>query len=175
MRTEQTYCDWIRQFILFHDKRHPEEMGPAEVRDFLTHLAVARKVAASTQNQALSALLFLYREVLKRQLPWIDDVERVKRPPKLPVVFTPEEARAVIEQLEGAARTMTLLLYGSGLRLMECVRLRVKDVDFGYLQITVRDGKGGRDRRTMLPVSLVDALRRQIEKRRFVVLVAGLG
>ncbi len=166
LRTEQTYWDWIRQFVLFHGKRHPEEMGAVEVRDFLTHLAVERKVAAATQNQAFSALLFLYREVLKQELPWIDDVERVRRPAKLPVVFTPQEARAVLEKMEGTARLMAQLLYGGGLRLNECVRLRVKDIDFGYLHLTIRDAKGGRDRITMLPVSLVEPLRRQVEKRR---------
>lgn len=178
LRTERTYWDWIRQFIFFHGKRHPEEMGAEEVRDFLTYLAVERKVAAATQNQAFSALLFLYREVLKQELPWIDDIERAKRPAKLPVVFTPQEARAVLGKMEGMARLMAQLLYGCGLRLNECVRLRVKDVDFGYLQITIRDAKGGRDRVTMLPVSLVEALRRQIEKRRLLHeedLAAGAG
>lgn len=178
LRTEETYWDWIRQFILFHGKRHPEEMGAEEVRDFLTALAVERKVAAATQNQAFSALLFLYREVLKQELPWIDDVERAKRPAKLPVVFTPPEARAVLEKLAGPARLMAQLLYGAGLRLNECVRLRVKDVDFGYLHLTIRDAKGGRDRITMLPVSLVEPLRRQVEKRRLehaADLAAGVG
>lgn len=166
LRTEVVYVDWIKRFILFHGKRHPVEMGADEVREFLTHLATAAQVAASTQNQAFSALLFLYREVLKQELPWIDDIERAKRPAKLPVVFTPQEARAVLEKLAGRARVMANLLYGCGLRLNECVRLRVKDVDFGYLQITVRDAKGGRDRLTMLPVTLVESLRREIEKRR---------
>ncbi|MEY2485243.1 MAG: hypothetical protein QOH39_891 [Verrucomicrobiota bacterium] len=166
LRTEQSYIDWIKRFIFFHRKRHPETMGAEEVRQFLTDLAVNHNVAASTQNQAFSALLFLYREVLKEELPWIDDIARAKRPAKLPVVFTPEEARAVLNKLNGTARLMAHLLYGCGLRLNECVRLRVKDVDFGYLQITVRDAKGGRDRVTMLPVSVVDPLRRQIEKRR---------
>ncbi len=168
LRTEQVYLDWIKRFILFHGKRHPMEMGADEVRVFLTHLATEGKVAASTQNQAFSALLFLYREVLKQELPWIDNIERAKRPAKLPVVFTPQEAHMVLSKLNGSARLMANLLYGCGLRLKECVRLRVKDIDFGYLQITVRDAKGGRDRVTMLPVSLVEALRRQIEKRRLV-------
>jgi integron integrase len=143
-------------------------MGAGEVREFLSDLASKRNVAASTQNQAFSALLFLYKEVLKQELPWIDDVQRAKRPGKLPVVFTPEEARAVLGKMKGQARLMAQLLYGCGLRLNECARLRVKDVDFGYLQITVRDAKGGRDRVTMLPVSLVESLRRAIEKRRLV-------
>ncbi len=163
-RTETAYIDWIKRFILFHLKRHPSEMGAEEVRSFLTYLATEKNVAASTQNQALSALIFLYRVVLKEKLPWVDQFERVQRPPKVPVVFTKEEVRAVLVRLNGTARLMGHLLYGSGLRLMECMRLRIKDVDLGYLQITVRDGKGGRDRVTMIPVQLADALRRQIEK-----------
>jgi integron integrase len=166
IRTEKTYVDWIKRFILFHGKRHPQSMGAEEVSQFLSDLAVNRNVAASTQNQAFSALLFLYKEVLKQELPWIDDIQRAKRPAKLPVVFTPDEARAVLGKLKGTARLMAQLLYGCGLRLNECARLRVKDVDFGYLQITIRDAKGGRDRVTMLPVSLVEPLQRQIEKRR---------
>ncbi len=165
-RTEETYVQWIKRFIIFHHKQHPETLGAAEVTAFLTDLAVNKNVAAATQNQAFSALLFLYREVLKQDLPWIEDIERAKRPAKVPVVFTPEEARAVLAKLDGTAQLMAKLLYGCGLRLNECIRLRVKDVDFGYLQITIRDGKGGRDRITMLPVSLVDGLRRQVEKRR---------
>ena len=166
LRTERVYVDWIRRFILFHGKRHPDQMGAEEIREFLTHLAAKGRVAASTQNQAFSALLFLYREVLKQELPWIDHFERVKRPAKLPVVLTVEEVHAVLAKLNGPARLMSNLLYGCGLRLNECIRLRVKDVDFGYLQVTVRDAKGGRDRVTMLPVSLVESMRRQIEKRR---------
>jgi integron integrase len=168
LRTEQAYVDWIKRFILFHRKRHPEAMGAEEVRAFLTDLAANQNVAASTQNQAFSALLFLYRDVLRQDLPWIDNIERAKRPAKVPVVLTPEEARALIAKLHGTSRLMAQLLYGCGLRVMECVRLRVKDIDFGYLQITVRDAKGGRDRITMLPVSLVEPLRRQIEKRRLI-------
>jgi integron integrase len=178
LRTEKTYLDWIKRFIVFHGKRHPETMGADEVRQFLSHLAVELNVAASTQNQAFSALLFLYKEVLKQELPWIDNVQRAKRPAKLPVVFTPVEARATLGKMRGTARLMAQLLYGCGLRLNECARLRVKDVDFGYLQITIRDAKGGRDRMTMLPVTLVEPLRRQIEKRRLLHeedLVAGLG
>jgi integrase len=125
LRTEQTYIDWIKRFIIFHGKRHPGEMGADEVRDFLSDLAVKQNVAASTQNQAFSALLFLYREVLKRELPWIEKIQRAKRPAKMPVVFTPEEARAVLSQMHGTARLMGQLLYGCGLRLNECARLRV--------------------------------------------------
>lgn len=135
LRTEKTYSEWIRRFILFHGKRHPQTMGAEEVRQFLSDLASNRDVAASTQNQAFSALLFLYKEVLKQELPWIDDIQRAKRPAKLPVVFTPAEAQAVLGRMRGAARLMAQLLYGCGLRLNECARLRVKDVDFGYLQI----------------------------------------
>ena len=178
VRTEQTYIDWIKRFIIFHGKRHPEGLGADEVREFLSHLASERNVAASTQNQAFSALLFLYKEVLKKELPWIEDIQRAKRPVKIPVVFTPTEARAVLSKMHGTARLMANLLYGCGLRLSECARLRVKDVDFGYLQITVRDAKGGRDRVTMLPVSLVESLRRQIEKRKILHdedLAAGFG
>jgi hypothetical protein len=141
IRTERAYIDWIRRFILFHGKRHPNEMGEQEISAFLTHLAVDRHVAASTQNQALCALLFLYQQVLQLKLDFIDDVARVKRPAKIPVVFTREEARAVLDQLEGEYQLMSELLYGSGLRLMECVRLRVKDIDFGYGQIIVRVAK----------------------------------
>lgn len=161
-RTEDSYCDWIRRFILFHSKRHPRDMGAPEVAQFLSYLANERDVAASTQNQALSALLFLYREVLKVNLPWLQNVDRVQRPPKLPVVFTREEAQRIIACTELPVRLMLQLMYGCGLRVLEVCRLRVKDVDFGYLQITVRDGKGGKDRLTMLPVSLVEELRRQI-------------
>jgi integron integrase len=154
IRTEQAYVDWIRRFVLFHGKRHPNEMGETEIRDFLSHLAVERNVSASTQNQAFSALLFLYQQVLDRKLDFIDNVQRVTRPAKLPVVFTAAEARAVLRQLHGEHQLMAELLYGSGLRLMECVRLRVKDIDFGYGQITVRDGKGLRQRVTLLPLRL---------------------
>jgi integrase len=146
IRTEQAYIDWIRRFILFHRKRHPSEMGEREISEFLSHLAVEKNVAASTQNQAFSALLFLYQQVLDQKLDFIDDVQRVRRPPKLPVVFTRPEARAVLAHLKGDYRLMANLLYGSGLRLLECLRLRVKDIDFGYRQITVREGKGMRDR-----------------------------
>ena len=164
IRTEQAYVDWARRFILFHKKRHPDEMGESEISAFLSHLAVNQNVAASTQNQAFSALLFLYQQVLDRKLDFIDNVQRVTRPAKLPVVFTPAEARAVLEQLKGDYRLMGELLYGSGLRLMECVRLRVKDVDFGYGHIVVRDGKGLRDRVTVLPEKLRRPLQLHLER-----------
>jgi len=163
-RTEDVYVQWIKRFIRFHGVRHPQEMGAEEVKGFLSHLATQMNVAASTQNQAFSALLFLYQQVLKQKLPWIEDIVRANRPKKVPVVFTQEEAKAVLSRMTGTPRLMAHLLYGSGLRVMECVRLRVKDIDLGYLQITLRDGKGGRDRRTMVPVFLVEELRKQIAK-----------
>ena len=164
IRTEQAYVEWIRRFILFHRKRHPNEMGEREIKEFLTYLAVQKHVAASTQNQAFSALLFLYQQVLERKLEFIDNVQRVTRPAKLPVVLTPVEARSVLAQLKGDYRLMGELLYGSGLRLMECVRLRVKDIDFGYGHITVRDGKGLRDRITILPERLRHPLRLHLDR-----------
>ncbi|MBA3963305.1 MAG: integron integrase [Chthoniobacterales bacterium] len=158
IRTERCYGDWIERFIRFHGKRHPREMSEAEVGEFLTHLARDGDVSASTQNQALSALLFLYKEVLKQEIGWLGKVERAKKPARLPVVLTRPEVKRIFQHLESMPRLMAGLLYGSGLRLMECVRLRVKDIDFGYAQITVRDGKGGKDRVTMLPVNLAGPL-----------------
>ncbi|MCH8875733.1 MAG: integron integrase [Chloroflexi bacterium] len=162
IRTEQAYVSWVRRFILFHDKRHPRQMGSAEVERFLSHLAVDRNVAASTQNQALSALLFLYREVLKKELEYPIDSIRAKRPKRLPTVMTKQEVRNVIGRMTGKNQVMAKLLYGSGLRLMECVRLRVQDLDFGQRQIIVREGKGGKDRATVLPDSLIDPLKRHL-------------
>jgi integron integrase len=144
--------------------RHPKEMGEPEVSAFLTHLARNGNVAAATQNQALSALLFLYQQVLKQEIGWLEQVERAKRPARVPVVLTRDEVRKIFAHLHGMPRLMAGLLYGSGLRLMECVRLRVKDVDFGYAQITVREGKGGKDRVTMLPVNLATALQRHLQR-----------
>ena len=152
LRTERSYCDWIERFIRFHQLRHPKEMGVEEITQFLTHLARIGNVSAATQNQALSALLFLYQQVLRQEVGWIDQVERAKRPKRIPVVLTRDEVHKIFAHLHGTPRLMAGLLYGSGIRLMECVRLRVKDVDFGYMRITVRDGKGGKDRITMLPV-----------------------
>ena len=160
LRTEEAYVAWVRRYVLFHGKRHPDEMGEAEINAFLTDLAVKKKVAASTQNQALSALLFLYRDVLGKSLDSLGDVVRARRPARLPVVLTPAEVKAVLSRLDGAPRLVATLLYGSGLRLMEALRLRVKDLDFALNQILVRDGKGQKDRRTMLPVSLCSPLRR---------------
>jgi integron integrase len=163
LRTEETYVRWIRRYILFHDKRHPRDMGAAEVQQFLSDLAVTHHVAASTQNQALSAVLFLYQHVLKQEIAWIDDVVRAKKPIRVPVVLTQDEVAAVLRALSGLPWIMASLLYGSGLRVMECVRLRVKDIDFSYHQITVREGKGMKDRVTMLPRSVHADLRRHID------------
>jgi integron integrase len=165
-RTEKAYVHWIRRYIFFHGKRHPVEMGAAEVTAFLTALAVRDRVAASTQNQALSALLFLYREVLGVELPWLDDLVRAKRPEHLPVVLTREEVRAMLAGMHGVPRLMAVLLYGAGLRLLECCRLRVKDVDFAASQITIRDGKGGKDRTTMLPAAIRVDLASHIDRMR---------
>jgi integron integrase len=162
IRTEEAYVKWIRRFILFHGRRHPLEMGEAEVEQFLTSLAVEGEVAASTQNQALSALLFLYKVVLDRPLEGRIEAVRAKRPERLPVVLSREEVRAVLAQLGGERWLMASLLYGSGLRLLECLRLRVKDVDFGQNLLIVRDGKGFKDRDALLPRSLHDPLKNQI-------------
>jgi integron integrase len=166
LRTERTYCEWIERFIRFHRMRHPAEMAEAEMGEFLTDLARNGNVSASTQNQALSALLFLYREVLKQEIGWLQQVERAKKPARLPVVLSRDEVHKIFAHLHGTTRLMAGLLYGSGLRLMECTRLRVKDVDFAYARLTVRDGKGGRDRMTMLPVNLAASLQRHLEKAR---------
>ena len=164
LRTERTYCDWIERFIRFHGLRHPEEMAEVEVGEFLTALARDRNVSAATQNQALSALLFLYRQVLQQKIGWLEKVERAKKPARLPVVLTGDEVRKVLSQLHGTARVMASLLYGSGLRLMECVRLRVKDIDFAYAHVTVRETKSGRDRITMLPVQVAEPLKRHLDR-----------
>jgi integron integrase len=165
-RTEETYWAWCRQFILFHGKRHPQEMGPAEVRDFLTHLAVERNVAAATQNQALNALVFLYRRVLERELGDIREAVRARPARKVPVVLSRDEVTQVLNGLEGTTLLMAQLLYGSGLRLTECVRLRVKDVDFANGLLLVQDAKGGRGRRTMLPGALRPALKEHLVRVR---------
>ena len=166
IRTETQYVQWIRRFILFHGKRHPKEMGAAEAEAFLTHLAVDGNVSASTQNQALSALLFLYREVLGMELPWLDHVVRAKKPQRLPTVLNREEVSLVLERMEGTYSLMAHLLYGTGMRLMECCRLRVKDVDFRQREILIRDGKGGKDRVTLLPETLIKPLQEYLVKRR---------
>jgi integron integrase len=163
-RTEEAYTGWVRRFILFHGKRHPAAMGAPEVTAFLTSLAVERHVSAATQNQALAALLFLYRVVLEVELPWLEGIVRARRPARLPVVLTLEEAREVLCRMEGTSSLVARLLYGAGLRLLEALQLRVKDVDFARREITVREGKGGHDRRTMLPASLFDPLQRHLER-----------
>jgi integron integrase len=166
IRTEEAYVNVIRRFILYHNKRHPSEMGVDEIRQYLSHLATDEKVSASTQNVALSALLFLYRAVLVIDLPLIEGVERAKRPQRIPVVLTLEEVKRVLAQMTGTHHLMASLLYGAGLRLMECVRLRVKDLDFDYQQIIVRDGKGEKDRRTILPRPLIEPLQRHLARVR---------
>jgi integron integrase len=163
IRTERVYCEWIRRFIRFHQYRHPSEMGAAEVEAFLSDLAVRRNVSASTQNQALAALLFLYKQVLKLDLPWLGEVVRAKKPQRLPVVLSVEEVQAVLAQLQGELWLIASLLYGSGMRLMEVLRLRVKDVDFSSRQIMVRDGKGAKDRVTVLPLRLLEPLKHQLQ------------
>jgi integron integrase len=158
IRTEQAYVEWIRRFVLHHNKRHPRDMGAAEVEAFLTHLAVERRVSASTQNQAKSAILFLYKEVLGEPLPWLEGIESAKRPERLPVVLTCEEVESILAHLSGTVGLMIRLLYGTGMRIMECVRLRVKDIDFAGGEIMVRHGKGGKDRVTVLPQRLAAPL-----------------
>ncbi|WP_374358049.1 integron integrase [Chitinimonas sp.] len=166
LRTEQQYLHWVRRFLRFHQLRHPREMGAAEVTAFLTHLAVDGNVSASTQNQALSALLFLYRDVLQIALPWLDEVVRAKPSKRLPVVLTRREVAAMLAQADGVYGLQLQLLYGTGMRLMECMRLRVKDIDFERREILVRDGKGAKDRVTMLPQSLVEPLQAHLLRRR---------
>lgn len=166
LRTEQAYVSWIKRYIFFHQKRHPREMGEAEIRAFISHLAVDKDIAASTQTVALSALLFLYRDVLKQELPYVANIERAQKPKRLPLVFTREEVKRILANLDGTHWLIAGLLYGSGVRLMECLRLRVKDIDFTYAQITIRDGKGEKDRVTMFPESLKERVRHHLEKVR---------
>jgi integron integrase len=163
IRTEQSYVQWIRRFIIFHNKKHPKLLGEKEINAFLTHLAVNRRVSASTQTQALCAILFLYKEVLGHEIGFIENIHRAKKPKRLPVVFARNEIRMLMKQLNGEKWLMANLIYGSGLRLMECLRLRVKDVDFSYNQITVRDGKGNQDRITMLPETIKHPLKKHLE------------
>jgi len=163
IRTEEAYVDWIRRFILFHKKRHPAQMGKAEIEEFLTHLAVDRRVAASTQSQAKSALLFLYQKVLKLEIEWLKDVVAAKQPQRLPTVLTVDETRSLLSHMKSETWLVASLLYGSGLRLMEACRLRVLDIDFNMRQITVRNGKGAKDRVTMLPEALVVPLKSHLE------------
>jgi integron integrase len=168
IRTEESYTAWIKRYVLFHDKRHPAEMGRPEIEAFLSHLALDLHVTASTQNQALAALLFLYREVLHKEIDLGIDAVRAKRPQRLPTVLTHAEALAVLGRLNGTHQLMASLLYGSGLRLMECIRLRIKDIDFFTREILVRDGKGQKDRVTMLPGSAIEPLTEHLERVRMI-------
>ena len=161
--TEKAYVGWIKRFIFFHNKRHPAEMGEAEIGGFLSSLATDSHVSASTQNQALNALLFLYREILKKDIGYVNGVVRAKRPHRLPVVLTRQEVRFILGSLEGSDWIMAMLLYGAGLRLMECLRLRVKDIDFASNQIVVRAGKGDKDRHTMLPAAVKEPLAKHLD------------
>jgi integron integrase len=163
-RTEQVYLNWIQRYVKFHDRKHPRDLGARGVEKFLTHLAVDSKVAASTQNQALQALLFLYRQVLEINLPWLENVTRALRPKRLPVVLTATEVRAVLAQLEGTTWLVANLLYGSGLRLMESLRLRVKDLELERHELIVRDAKGGKDRVTVLPEAIIGELRAHLQR-----------
>lgn len=164
IRTEQAYTDWIKRYILHFDKQHPKDLGAAEVEQFLTYLAVVGKVSASTQNQAKSALLFLYKEVLHNELPWLDEIQQAKTPKRLPVVLTQDEVSRILNHLEGTHHLVVSLLYGTGMRILEALRLRVKDVEFARKEILIRDGKGFKDRVTMLPVSLVAPLKAHLDK-----------
>ncbi len=162
-RTEQAYIHWIKRFIIFHKKRHPKEMGEKEINEFITHLAVKEKVAASTQNQALCAIIFLYKNIINKKIGELK-FTWAKKPKRLPVVLTKQEIRKLLDQLVGVPRLMACLIYGSGLRLNECLQLRIQDIDFSYKQITVRDAKGAKDRITILPEFLVDSLKNHIQK-----------
>ena len=164
IRTEQAYVDWIKRYILHFDKVHPKDLGAAQVEQFLTHLAVVGKVSASTQNQAKSALLFLYKEVLRLELPWLDKVQQAKAPKRLPVVLSQVEVQKILGNLDGTHHLIVSLLYGTGMRILEALRLRVKDIDFNRKEILVRDGKGFKDRVTMLPMSLIKPLQAHLLK-----------
>ena len=166
IRTETAYVDWARRFILFHGKRHPQEMGGAEVEAFLTHLAVNRHVSASTQNQAKAAILYLYKQVLQIELAWLDEVVQAKTPKRLPVMLTASEVRALLLHMQGTTGLVAQLLYGTGMRLLEALRLRVKDVEFARREVVIREGKGNKDRVTVLPENLILPLQVQLQKAR---------
>jgi integron integrase len=163
-RTEEAYVSWIKKFILFHKKRNPAEMGEKEIGEFLSHLAVKGNVAASTQNQALCSIVFLYKHVLDKDIGEFENLVWAKRPQKLPEVFTPDEVERVLNNLKGVFWLMGILMYGAGLRIIECLRLRVKDIDFAYKKITVREGKGEKDRVTMLPELCIEPLKKHLQK-----------
>jgi len=167
IRTEEAYVAWIRSFIFFHGKRHPKDLGEKEIAQFISYLATTKKVAASTQNQALNSIVFLYKQVLKIELGDFGHMERAKRPQKLPVVMSKQEVSLILNAMSGSYRLMAKILYGCGLRLMECIRLRIKDIDFDRNQITVRSGKGQKDRVTMLPEQLKPLLKEHLERARF--------
>ena len=164
IRTEQAYVGWIKRYIIFNYKKHPKDMGKLHVENFLTHLAVDRHVSASTQNQALNSILFLYRQVLHIELPWLEDVTRAKKPTRLPVVLTVSEVRLILSSIDGVRGLVAQLLYGTGMRLMEVLRLRIKDVDFERKEILVRSGKGGKDRVTVLPEKLIPELKSHFQR-----------
>lgn len=164
IRTEKTYVDWVRRFVLFHSRRHPTTMGDAEIREFLTHLAVDRQIAPATQNQALAAVLFLFNRVLRKPVGFVEGIVHSKASRRLPVVLEPDEVRRILDRMTGASRLCAVLMYGSGLRVTEAVSLRVKDMDFIRAEITVRAGKGDKDRRVPLPESLAPALSQQLRK-----------
>ena len=166
IRTETAYVDWARRFILFHGKRHPQEMGGAEVEAFLTHLAVNRHVSASTQNQAKAAILYLYKQVLQIELAWLDEVVQAKTPKRLPVLLTASEVRSLLLHMQGTTGLVAQLLYGTGMRLLEALRLRVKDVEFARREVVIREGKGNKDRVTVLPENLILPLQAQLQKAR---------
>ena len=163
-KTEESYTSWIKQFIIFNGKRHPKEMGKEEIQRFINYLAVERNVSASTQNQALQAILFLYKKIIPKELGWIKEIKNVKRIKHLPVVFSRAEAASIIKNLDGIIKLIVSLLYGTGMRLNECLNLRIKDVDFGMNHIIIRDGKGEKDRITLLPIKITRDLEKQIDK-----------
>jgi integron integrase len=163
-KTEESYTSWIKQFIVFNNKIHPEKLGKEEIQKFVNYLAIERHVASSTQNQALQGILYLYKNVLKKEVGWLDDIKHATRVPHLPVVFSKREVSKIFEHLEGITKLIVSLLYGSGLRLSECLNLRIKDVDFDYKQIIVRDGKGEKDRYTVLPITIIPELKKHLNK-----------
>lgn len=163
-KTEESYVSWIKQFIIFNNKIHPDKLGPEEIKNFINNLAVSRHVSSSTQNQALQGVLYLYKNVLKKEVGWIDDIKHSTRVKHLPVVFSKKEVIKIFEHLEGTPKLVVSLLYGGGLRLSECLNLRVKDIDFDYKQIVVRDGKGEKDRHTVLPMSIQPELKRHLNE-----------
>ena len=162
-KTEESYVNWIRKYVLYHNKKHPRDMGEKEIRDYLNYLSLTQNVSYSTQNQALNAIIFLYKNVIKKELGNLN-FEKAKRVKHIPVVLSKNEVELILNQLEGIVKLIVSLLYGSGLRLNECLSIRIKDVDVDYMQIIIRDGKGGKDRRTMIPGSLINQLKKQIEK-----------